>query len=69
MADDLKLKLERLESRRMYATALLARGDASHVERAKELLQTALDGYRVLGAPFHADLSERLLADAETVRD
>lgn len=68
LVDDLNLRFERLETRRMYATALLAHRRPSDEERAKDLLATAGDGYKDLGAPFQASLTERMLAGAKTVR-
>lgn len=61
-ADTLPHHLEQPEARRLWAQALLQRGDRADVDRARPLLERALDGYRRLGMPRHAALTEIHLA-------
>jgi class 3 adenylate cyclase/tetratricopeptide (TPR) repeat protein len=67
LADELHLRVERLEARRLYATALLATGEPSEEARAKDMLEMTHRGYTELGASFHSELTARLLAEAKNV--
>lgn len=57
-ADTLPHRLDQPEARRLWAQALLHRGGHADVDRARGLLEQALDGYRRLGMPRHAALTE-----------
>ena len=61
-ADALPHRLEQSEARRIWAEALLHRRHPADIGRARDLLTAALGGYRHLGMPRHAALTEADLA-------
>lgn len=61
-ADDLPHQFERLETRRFYAHMLTARGGAGDRDRARRLLEEAIEGYARLGMPRHRGLAQAALA-------
>ncbi len=56
--------IERPETRRWYAWALLRRDEPGDAEKARGLLAEAIDHYREIGMPKHIELAEELLARA-----
>ncbi|MGN6472128.1 MAG: ATP-binding protein [Mycobacteriales bacterium] len=53
--------LDEPQVRHFYGKMLLDRGDAGDRRRARELLDSALDGYRRMGIPIRAAMVEELL--------
>jgi hypothetical protein len=49
------------DARRLYATALIARGPSGHSDRSRSLLTDAATRYRAMGMDRHAVLTEALL--------
>ena len=60
-ADELPHQLERLETRRFYAQMLTERAGPGDRDRARKLLDEALDGFTRLRMPRHADLARNAL--------
>ncbi|MDQ4004745.1 MAG: AAA family ATPase, partial [Actinomycetota bacterium] len=52
------------EVRRLHAATLLRRGEADDRDRARDLLELAIEDYRAFGMPKHVELCEQLLASA-----
>jgi hypothetical protein len=53
--------IEAPQIRHWYAKMLLDRGRAEDRDRAREMLDSALDDYRRIGMPVHAAMAEGLL--------
>jgi hypothetical protein len=49
------------DARRLYATALIARGPSGHTDQARSLLTDARTRYRAMGMERHAVITETLL--------
>ena len=60
-AERIPIKLEQPEVRRWYAKMLIDRDGPGDREKARELLEEALDGYRTLGMPRHLEMAKELL--------
>jgi tetratricopeptide (TPR) repeat protein len=61
-ADDMPHRIERAETRRLYAWMLVERDGDGDRALAATLLHEALDGYRAIGMPRHEAMAEALLA-------
>ena len=64
-AHDLPHRFEQPEVRRWHAWMLLDRDGPGDREKARELLNEAIDLYREIGMPKHLELAEELLSEAE----
>jgi hypothetical protein len=53
--------LEGSEVRRFYAAMLIERDEPGDRERARQLLEEALDTYREVGTVRHVEMTEALL--------
>lgn len=60
-AERIPIKLEQPEVRRWYAKMLIDRDGPGDREKARELLEEAIDGYRTLGMPRHLEMAKELL--------
>jgi tetratricopeptide (TPR) repeat protein len=60
-AAELPMVLEGAEARRFYAGMLAERDAPGDRERARQLLEEALETYRSVGTVRHADLAESML--------
>ncbi|MDQ3986358.1 MAG: AAA family ATPase [Actinomycetota bacterium] len=63
LADNLDLQVERLDTLRFHGMALLEKGDT---ERAKNMLESALAGYKSIGIPVYESFTEELLTRLRT---
>src|SRR5947208_13973359 len=54
--------IEQPEARRFYARMLLDRNAPGDREKARQLLEEALEMYRKIGMPKHIEMAEALLA-------
>ena len=59
-AERIPIKLDQPEVRRWYAKMLIDRDEPGGREKAHELLDEAIDGYRTLGMPRHVEMAEEL---------
>lgn len=57
-AHEIPFKSEQAEARRFYAGMLIERDRAGDREKAKQLLEEAIEGYRGIGMPRHVELVE-----------
>ena len=62
LTETLPQRINAPEVRRLHAQTLLQWGEESERERAREMLEQALQEYRELGMPRHAELTQGLLA-------
>ncbi len=60
-AHEFPFKSEQPEVRRFYARMLIERDGPGDPEKAKELLEEAIDGYREIGMHRHVELAQELL--------
>ena len=60
-AERIPIKLEQPEVRRWYAKMLIERNGPGDTEKARELLDEAIDGYRTFGMPRHLEMAEELV--------
>jgi tetratricopeptide (TPR) repeat protein len=63
LADEMPFVSEQAEARYGYARMLVDRGAGGDLERARDLLETALAVYRRIGMPWHVDRTEALRRD------
>jgi tetratricopeptide (TPR) repeat protein len=61
-AERIPIKLEQPEIRRWYAKMLIERNAAGDRDKARELIEEAIDEYRSLGMPRHLEMAKELLA-------
>lgn len=64
LALELPHYLEQAAVRRFYATMLLDRDGAGIRQRARKLLTEAIDEYRRIGMPGHAEIAGAIAAEA-----
>jgi hypothetical protein len=64
---DLPHRIEQPEVRRFYAQMLLVRDDSGDREKARKILDEAMDQYQQLGMPKHREIAEALLRTASTI--
>ena len=63
-AEELPNPIEQAEVRRFHARMLLDRDGPGDRGRAQDLLKTAVESYRGIGMPKHAEMAESLLREA-----
>jgi tetratricopeptide (TPR) repeat protein len=64
---ELPHRLEQPEVRRFYAQMLLERDSSGDREKARKLLDEAIDQYEQIGMPKHREMAEALLRSATTI--
>ena len=64
LADEIPFRSEQAEARYWYARMLLDRNASGDREKARDLLDTALEVYREIGMLKHVEMTERLLAES-----
>jgi hypothetical protein len=60
-AEELPHVIERPQVRHWYGRFLIVRGGRDDLDRARRLLDEAVNGYRTIGMPRHTEMAQQLL--------